>query len=169
MKWRMKDDYPTAKDLYDYEYYMKSRPHVVLLGAGASCAAIPNGDKNGRKISAMNGFIKKIGLTDILEKITLHTSSDNLEDIYMELDERSKTELNCMDAKQKLEEAIRDYMLDFKLPDRPTVYDYLIMGLTSKDLIATFNWDPLLVQAYARVMAYTTNLPQLAFYMGMLL
>lgn len=66
VKWRMKDDYPTTRDLYDYEYYMKSRPHVVLLGAGASCAAIPNGDKNGRKISAMNGFIKKLGLTDIL-------------------------------------------------------------------------------------------------------
>lgn len=166
MEWKMKDDYPTAKDLHDYEYYMKSRPHVVLLGAGASCAAIPNGDKNGRKISAMNGFIEKLGLTDILEKITLHTSSDNLEDIYMELDERSKAEPNCMDAKQKLEEVIRDYMLNFKLPDSPTVYDYLIMGLTSKDLIATFNWDPLLVQAYARAMAYTTNLPQLAFLHG---
>jgi hypothetical protein len=138
VKWRMKDDYPTTRDLYDYEYYMKSRPHVVLLGAGASCAAIPNGDKNGRKISAMNGFIKKLGLTDILEKITLHTSSDNLEDIYMELDERSKAEPICIDAKQKLEEVIREYMLNFKLPDNPTVYDYLIMGLTSKDLIATF-------------------------------
>lgn len=32
----------------EYEYYMKNRPHVVILGAGASCAAIPNGDKNGK-------------------------------------------------------------------------------------------------------------------------
>jgi hypothetical protein len=31
----------------DYELYMKRRPHVVTLGAGASCAAILNGDKNG--------------------------------------------------------------------------------------------------------------------------
>ncbi|WP_350343264.1 hypothetical protein PRVXT_002556 [Proteinivorax tanatarense] len=162
----MKDVYPTPKDLYDYEYYMKSRPHVVILGAGASCAAIPNGDKNGRKISAMNGFIEKLGLTDILEKININTSSGNLEDIYMELDERSKTEPNCMDVKHELEEVIHDYMTSFKLPESPTVYDYLIMGLTSKDLIATFNWDPLLVQAYARAMAYTTNLPQLAFLHG---
>ena len=29
----------------EYEYYMKNRPHVVILGAGASCAAIPKGDK----------------------------------------------------------------------------------------------------------------------------
>ena len=41
----------------DYERYMKNRPHVVILGAGASCAAIPNGDKHGKKISAMSGFI----------------------------------------------------------------------------------------------------------------
>ena len=42
----------------EYEYYMKNRPHVVILGAGASCAAIPSGDKYGRKISAMSGFIE---------------------------------------------------------------------------------------------------------------
>jgi len=145
---------------------MKNRPHVVILGAGASCAAIPNGDKNGRKISAMNGFIQKLGLIEIIKKVKLHTSSDNLEDIYMELDERSKTEPTCMEAKQELEKTIRDYMSEYRLPDNPTIYDYLIMGLTSKDLIATFNWDPLLVQAYSRVMRYTTNLPQLAFLHG---
>ena len=44
-------------NLENFEFYMKSRPHVVILGAGASCAAIPNGDKYGRKISAMSGFI----------------------------------------------------------------------------------------------------------------
>lgn len=38
----------------NFEELMKKRPHVVILGAGASCAAIPNGDKNGKKISAMN-------------------------------------------------------------------------------------------------------------------
>ncbi len=41
----MKEDY------YEFEYLMKRRPHVVILGAGASCAAIPNGDKNGKRIS----------------------------------------------------------------------------------------------------------------------
>ena len=39
-------------NIQEYEYYMKNRPHVVILGAGASCAAIPLGDKYGRKISA---------------------------------------------------------------------------------------------------------------------
>ena len=69
--------------MHDYEYYMKSRPHVVVMGIVVSCAVIPNSDKNGRKISVMNGFIEKLGLTEILEKIKPHTSSDNLEDIYI--------------------------------------------------------------------------------------
>lgn len=67
----------------EYEYLMKNRPHVVILGAGASCAAIPNGDKFGKKISAMSGFIEKLGLSDILSEVEIITKSDNLEDIYI--------------------------------------------------------------------------------------
>lgn len=124
--------------LEKYEYYMKNRPHVVILGAGASCAAIPNGDKNGKWISAMSGFINKLGLSDIIEKVSIHTKSDNLEDIYMELDERSNNEPECYEVKNELETVIREYMSSFVLPDKPTVYDFLVMSLTSKDLIATF-------------------------------
>ena len=62
-----------------YELYTKKRPHVVILGAGASCATIPNGDKYGKKISAMSGFIEKLGLSDIISRVTLNTKSDNLE------------------------------------------------------------------------------------------
>ena len=65
----------------DYETIMKKRPHVVLLGAGASCAALPKGDKYGKKISAMNGFLDTLGLSEIIRKIELQTESDNLEDI----------------------------------------------------------------------------------------
>ena len=162
----MNNDYPTGKDLYNIEYGIKTRPHVVLLGAGASCATIPNGDKNGKKISAMSGFIDTLDLSDVLADISLKTSSDNLEEIYIELDERSITEADCMNAKTELENRIREYMLEFKLPDTPTVYDFLLMSLTSKDIIATFNWDPLLVQARMRVSAYTDNLPQMVFLHG---
>ncbi len=38
-------------DPFEFEKVMKSRPHLVILGAGASIAAIPNGDLNGRKTS----------------------------------------------------------------------------------------------------------------------
>ena len=96
-----------------YEYITKSRPHVVILGAGASCAAIPKGDRNGMKISAMRGFIDKLGLSDVLKSVSLKTQSDNLEDIYMELDERSRNELTCQSVKEKLENCIRDYMSSY--------------------------------------------------------
>lgn len=150
----------------EYEYYMKNRPHVVILGAGASCAAIPDGDKYGRKISAMSGFIEKLGLGNILSKVELITESNNLEDIYMELDERGKVELVCKEVKNELEVAIREYMNGFELPDKATIYDFLVLSLTSKDLIATFNWDPFLVQAIGRVQKYTKNIPQVAFLHG---
>lgn len=150
----------------EYELYMKKRPHVVILGAGASCAAIPNGDKNGKKISAMSGFIDKLGLSNIISRVNINTPSDNLEDIYMELDERSNDEPKCKDVKEELESRIWEYMSDYELTDNPTIYDFLVMSLTSKDLIVTFNWDPLLVQAIGRVMKYTNNIPQVAFLHG---
>ena len=70
------------------EFLVKKRPHVVILGAGASCAAIPTGDRNGLRISAMNGFIGRLGLSDVISSANVKTLSDNLEDIYMELDAR---------------------------------------------------------------------------------
>lgn len=150
----------------EIEYNMKNRPHVVILGAGASCAAIPNGDKNGRKIPAMQGFIEAFGLGKILEKVTINTTSDNLEDIYMELERRSANEPFCAAIQHELNDAIREGMNSYLLPDKPTIYDFLILGLRKKDLIATFNWDPFLVQAYKRVGRYTNNLPTLAFLHG---
>jgi hypothetical protein len=146
----------------EYEKNMKSRPHVVLLGAGASVAAIPNGDKNGKKISAMRGFIEKLGMKDIIDSVDLLTESDNLEDIYSELHDR----IECKEVVKKLEKHINQYFANYQIPDTPTVYDFLILSLTEKDLIATFNWDPLLLQAYQRVSEITDNLPQLAFLHG---
>ena len=148
------------------EYFIKNRPHVVILGAGASCATIPNGDKNGRKIPAMKGFIEAFGLEKILEKVTINTTSDNLEDIYMELERRSANEPICAEVQSELNDAIRKGMNSYCLPDTPTIYDFLILSLRRKDLIATFNWDPFLVQAYKRVARYTNNLPNITFLHG---
>lgn len=151
----------------NFEFMTKSRPHVVILGAGVSCAAIPHGDKNGRKISAMNGFIDRLGLRPILDRVEIFTQSSNLEDIYMELEQRSRVEPECNKVKLELDSAIRQYMMGFELPDEPNIYDFLILSLTSKDLIATFNWDPFLVQAMQRVGRYGKGgLPQVAFLHG---
>ncbi|TMP54803.1 hypothetical protein [Pseudoalteromonas sp. S1612] len=147
---------------FQYEKSFKSRPHVVLMGAGASVATIPNGDKNGMKTSVMDGFIEKLGMSEIIANLNLETSSDNLEDIYAEIASKAEYE----DVRNTLDESIRDYFSAFEIPDEPTVYDYLLLSLREKDLVATFNWDPLLIQAYQRVSKLTNKLPDLAFLHG---
>ena len=41
----------------DPDNKMLHAPHVVMLGAGASVAAFPNGDKNGRKVPLMKDLV----------------------------------------------------------------------------------------------------------------
>ena len=133
------------------------RRHTVILGAGATVATIPKGDKNGKKSSVMNGLIEKLYLQDILSGVQLETTSDNLEDIYSELHDRPE----CADITLELEKRLYDYFASLELPDEPTVYDFLILSLTNKDVISTFNWDPLLLQAYVRCGRLTRNLPHI--------
>lgn len=133
------------------------RRHTVILGAGATIAAIPDGDKNGRKSSVMNGLIEKLELQDVLQDIHLQTTSNNLEDIYSEMYSRP----DCKEARNELEKRLYDYFDSLELPEEPTVYDFLVLSLTEKDIIATFNWDPLLIQAYARCHRFTSNLPHI--------
>lgn len=133
------------------------RAHTVILGAGATVATVPNGDKNGNKAPVMNGLIDALHLNEILHGIQLRTSSDNLEDIYSELYSRP----DCREVVVELEKALYDYFATLALPDYPTIYDYLILSLTNKDAIATFNWDPLLLQAYVRCHKFTNNLPHI--------
>lgn len=138
------------------------KKHVVILGAGATMAAIPDGDKNEKKSSVMNGLLNELGLEDLIKDITLETKSNNLEDIYSELHDRG----DCSEVLTKLEQEIRDYFSSMEIPDEPTIYDFLILSLTKKDLIATFNWDPLIIQAYERCSKITKNLPNLHFLHG---
>lgn len=147
---------------FEYEKIYKSRPHVVLIGAGASVAAIPKGDRNGRKTSVMDGFLEKLGMSDVISNLNLVTKSQNLEDIYSEIADKKE----YLEIRVELDKRIRDYFNLFEIPDEPTIYDFLILSLRKKDLIATFNWDPLLLQAYQRVSGITDNLPDLAFLHG---
>ncbi len=133
------------------------RAHTVILGAGATIAAIPYGDKFGQKSSVMNGLINKLHLEDTLSEVELKTTSDNLEDIFSELYSRS----DCKEVLKLLEQRLYDYFSSLQLPDEPTIYDLLVLSLTEKDAIATFNWDPLLLQAYVRCHDFTDNLPHI--------
>ena len=49
-----------SKELKEEEIFVieNTRPHVVILGAGATIATIPNGDKHGNPCSVMHVKIK---------------------------------------------------------------------------------------------------------------
>lgn len=131
----------------DHEAFVrhwKSRPHVILLGAGASRAALPHGDANGRVLPVMKDFVEVVGLEDLLHEMGVEHESRNIEDIYAELAAVDHPDL------ARLESAIYRYFDGLRLPDYPTIYDYLVLSVRKPDMIATFNWDPFLIQAIRR-------------------
>jgi hypothetical protein len=121
--------------------------HVVILGAGASIAAtIRNPLKDGRELPAMNNFIKVVGLDDIVKRVPKNLRSRNFETLFSNLYENSPDSSII----KEIEQRIYHYFSDMKLPEEATIYDYLILSLRSRDIIATFNWDPFLYQAFER-------------------
>jgi hypothetical protein len=121
-------------------------PHVVILGAGASLAACPTGDRNGKQLPVMKNFVKTLNLSGILKKTAVDLRKRNFEEIYDQLYKDEKH----FGVRQELEDVIYRYFSSMLLPDYPTIYDHLVLSLREKDVIATFNWDPLLTQAYKR-------------------
>jgi len=62
------------------------RPHLILLGAGASLAAFPNGEKNGMELPLMNNFVETVnGLSDYLNEYGIDYRGKNFEDLYSSL------------------------------------------------------------------------------------
>ncbi|MES0114164.1 hypothetical protein [Mesorhizobium sp. M0013] len=135
-------------------------PHVVILGAGASRACCPIGDKNGQKLPVMSDLVVKLGIEDLITEAG-HDPAGNFEAIYSAI---SASENKIV--LERLDDAVRRYFSALVLPDEPSLYDYLVLSLRPKDLIVTFNWDPLLPQAYRRWRHLGNVLPQIAFLHG---
>lgn len=60
------------------------RPHVMLLGAGASVAAFPNGDKSSNPIPLMNNLVATLNLHSLLERVG-ELNDVNFESVYSKL------------------------------------------------------------------------------------
>ena len=115
---------------------------------------------SGLKLPLMNDFVETVGVESIIREAG-QDPGDNFEKVYSRIHrERNTTAIDKLDA------AIRSYFSLLALPDKPTLYDYLVLGLRPKDLIVTFNWDPLLPQAYKRWRHLGNVLPQLVFLHG---
>ena len=130
--------------------------HVVILGAGASIASsLRNPEKNGKKLPSMNNFIEIVGLQDIVDRVPDNLKATNFEKLYSNLHNDNPNS----EFIKEIEKRVFDYFSSMKLPDEPTIYDYLVLSLRAKDAIATFNWDPFLYQAWCRCRQYTDDLP----------
>lgn len=136
-------------------------PHVVIIGAGGSRAACPNGDKNGRRLPVMADLIDTIGLRPVIEKAGLRPDCEAFEALYDDLATSGQHDTLVVE----IENRVTEYFTQLELPDTANVYDYLLLSLRPKDLIATFNWDPFLAQAFRRHEGLI-SMPQLAFLHG---
>ena len=92
----------------------------------------------------MDNFIEMLDLEPALERVGIKNTRRNFEDIFSEL-----YEINPSSSFLKeIEKIIYTYFESLKLPESPTIYDHLLMSLRPKDIVATFNWDPFLFDAW---------------------
>lgn len=142
---------------------MNGGGQVVILGAGASIASTKrNPEVNGKKLPSMDNFIKVVGLEDIIAKLPIELVATNFEELYSNL-HKDNPNSNLI---KEIEQKVFDYFSDMHLPPEPTIYDYMVLSLRNKDLIATFNWDPFLYQAWVRNKMFTKDLPTIVFLHG---
>lgn len=137
------------------------RPHVVILGAGASRAAFPNGDANGRSLPLMCDLIHLLELTPLLDASGISFDPKEFESTYSAL----ASQVKYSSLIRQIEQAVENYFSSLALPDYATIYDKLVLSLRPDDSIFTFNWDPFLFDAYIRNRD-TANLPMIHFLHG---
>ncbi len=137
------------------------RRHVVIIGAGASVQAFPEGDANGLRLPTMDNFIETLSLQTILENAGVEHEGLNFETIYSKLHIKNpdSTSIN------KINKRVYEYFNSLQLPKQPTLYDHLVLSLRPKDLIASFNWDPFLYDAWNRN-EHLVPLPKIAYLHG---
>lgn len=133
---------------FDVRTNRVQNPHVVILGAGASIAACPNGDLNGLKLPSLQNVQEATGLNELFQRIEKVEGSlgDGFEAKYSRLVQLGKYPAEI----DQINSSVRNYFARLQLPEHVTPYDLMILGLREKDSIFTFNWDPFLLQALKR-------------------
>ncbi len=109
---------------------------------------MPQGDKYGKKIPLLDELPNIKGVVAEWKELMENACPPpgNFESQFSWLKQKDIYSSQLL----KIEKTIVSYFESLHLPDYPTIYDYLVLGLRSKDIIATFNWDPFLIQAYRR-------------------
>jgi len=109
----------------------------------------------------MNDLYRLPPAEAVLSTAGISAEGRNFEELFAEF----AGQASRRKVRESLETAIFDYFSALRLPSVPTIYDHLILSLRPKDVIATFNWDPFLIQAAQRN-GRVGGVPQLAFLHG---
>lgn len=138
-----------------------TQPHVVLLGAGASLAALPNGDRTGITLPLMRELATSLSIVDLFPANLRKVAQEDFELAYSQLRKISPSTADLVDKD------LAKYFSAIDIPASATIYDYILLSLRPKDTVCTFNWDPLLVQSCRRLRSLgVKSLPQLQFLHG---
>lgn len=144
------------------EVHLSGGCHVVILGAGASIAAtLRDPEIHGLKLPSMNNLPDVVGLNGVLSHFPKDLIQDNFEATYSNIAEHDPNNPYL----KVMNDLIYAYFSSMELPIKPTIYDYLVMSLRDKDVIATFNWDPFLFMAWWRNYLHGSS-PRLVFLHG---
>jgi len=109
----------------------------------------------------MNELAEVLALQDLLEADDLAKAVTNFEAFFDALSQQKSRP----DTVAEIERRVGSYFSGMQLPPHVTLYDRLLLSLRPKDVIATFNWDPLLGQAFRRNRD-VAQLPRLLFLHG---
>lgn len=106
--------------------------HVVILGAGASIAStFRNPEMNGKQLPSMDNFIEVVGLQDVVSAVPEKLRAKNFEQLYSNLHEDNPESVEI----KEIESRVQEYFGDMRLPEKPTIYDHLVLSLRPRDLI----------------------------------
>ncbi len=61
---------------FDIAEIMRARQHLFILGASATKATIPNGDKYGRQCPVMDIIMQEIGIDGFLNGVKFNTENN---------------------------------------------------------------------------------------------
>lgn len=146
----------------EVENVFMGKPHVLLLGAGASKGALRNGDKNGKPVPILRELATELNMFKYFPEDLVELSKNDFEAAYSQLFNRGKSK-----ALDEVNNIVSNYFSDLELPEEANLYDLVHLTLREKDVIATFNWDPFLMQSRIRLCKLgITKFPKLFFLHG---
>src|SRR3990170_7903954 len=98
-------------------------PHLLILGSGASVAALPHGDANGRPVPMFQDLPDIIEADKLLLAYGIDRAGRDFEELFSDIHSADPLHevLGILEAK------VRDYFSRLELPHTPNLYDHIVL------------------------------------------